>query len=151
MTSSKLLTTYQHLILVKKSTTIQVRALGSFTFPKGFYIYTGSAKKNMEARIQRHCSKEKKLRWHIDYLLIHLDVQIEKVKRSRADECILNQSIKGKVLVKGFGSSDCTKSCGSHLKYLGDTKKASCLRETGFTLLGIIHIKNTGWIVKTAH
>ncbi len=124
MNTLRTFTTYQLLIEVKKSTTITVGALGSFTFPEGFYIYTGSAKKNIEARIERHYSKDKKLRWHVDYLLIHPNVHIKQVKRSKKDECKWNQSIKGDIIFKGFGSSDCKKGCGSHLKYSHTTKKS---------------------------
>ena len=47
---------YQLHILLKESTKIQIGKLGSFNFSKGKYIYTGSAKKNIEARINRHKS-----------------------------------------------------------------------------------------------
>jgi Uri superfamily endonuclease len=40
---------------------IVIGKLGKFTFPMGNYIYTGSAKKNIDARIERHKSKDKKM------------------------------------------------------------------------------------------
>lgn len=40
-----------------------------YFFPRGFYVYVGSAQKNLCQRIERHRRKEKKKRWHIDYLL----------------------------------------------------------------------------------
>ena len=43
--------------------------LSEFLLKKGIYIYTGSAKKNIDSRIKRHLSNSKKLHWHIDYLL----------------------------------------------------------------------------------
>ena len=113
------LITYQLHILVTRPVTIQVGRLGRFNFPAGQYIYTGSAKRNLEARIQRHLSKHKKLRWHIDYLLTHRDVQMVQVQRSAKAECAWNQKTNGEIIAPGFGASDCRHGCGSHLKYLG--------------------------------
>ena len=108
--------TYQLFITVKKDTAIQVGKLGKFSFPAGNYVYTGSARKNMEARIQRHLSKDKKLRWHIDYLLNSPHAQITSTRLSRKEECTLNQQTKGTIIVPRFGASDCKNGCISHLK-----------------------------------
>ena len=59
--------TYQLTIQLKQDSTVQIGKFGTFEFPAGYYVYTGSAKRNLEARIQRHLSKEKRLKWHIDY------------------------------------------------------------------------------------
>lgn len=93
--------------------------LGTFDFPAGRYVYTGSAKRYFQARIHRHLRQEKTLRWHIDYLLTAPGVTVTSVQSSSADECGLNQSTGGTVVVPGFGASDCRRGCGSHLKYLG--------------------------------
>jgi Uri superfamily endonuclease len=93
--------------------------LGSFDFPKGKYVYTGSAKKNMDHRIKRHLSKEKKLHWHIDYFLADKNVEIFDVKKSEISECILNKKLKARIVANGLGSSDCRSYCQSHLKFLG--------------------------------
>ncbi len=37
-------------------------------FPKGFYLYVGSAMTNLTARIERHMRLRKRLHWHIDWL-----------------------------------------------------------------------------------
>ena len=111
--------TYQLQIHVKKSVTVQVGKLGCFEFAAGLYQYTGSARKNIHARVHRHLQKNKKLRWHIDYLLTHPDVDVIDVIYSELPECIINQQGDGEIKVKGFGSSDCKRGCGSHLKYLG--------------------------------
>jgi Uri superfamily endonuclease len=109
---------YQLFIQLSQSVRINIGKLGLFNFPKGKYVYTGSAKKNMDARIARHFSKEKKLYWHIDYLLLNHQVKITHVVKSNLSECDLNARVKGEVVVKGFGSSDCKNKCKSHLKYL---------------------------------
>ncbi len=102
---------------------ISVGRLGEFRFPAGCYVYSGSARRNFEARIARHLRTEKTLRWHIDYLLAARGVSVTAVKRSVRDECALNRSAGGTIVVAGFGASDCTEGCGSHLRYLGPLPK----------------------------
>ena len=111
---------YQLFINVTKEINLKVGKLGRFIFPIGSYVYTGSAKKNIDKRIERHFAKKKKLHWHIDYLLNNDAVKIIDIKKSEIIECILNKKINGTTIIKGFGSSDCNLCCGSHLKYLGN-------------------------------
>ena len=111
---------YQLFINVTKEINLKVGKLGRFIFPIGFYVYTGSAKKNIDKRIERHFAKKKKLHWHIDYLLNNDAVKIIDIKKSEMIECSLNKKTYGTIIIKGFGSSDCNFCCGSHLKYLGD-------------------------------
>ena len=111
---------YQLHINIKNDIEIEVGKRGRFKFCVGKYIYTGSAKKNIDERIKRHQSKspDKKLHWHIDYLLKDDNVEILAVHKFDKPECILNQEVGGEVIVAGFGSSDCKSGCGSHLKLL---------------------------------
>ena len=99
--------TYQLFITLCQSIEIRIGQLGFFAYPKGTYVYTGSAKRNMERRITRHFSQDKNLHWHIDYLLANEQTKIIKVIKSELEECDLNADTKGKTIVKGFGSSDC--------------------------------------------
>ena len=115
---------YQLLIKVTKDIDLKVGKLGRFIFLVGSYVYTGSAKTNIDKRIERHLCKEKKLHWHIDYLLNNDDVKIIDIKKSEMIECSLNKKTFGTIIIKGFGSSDCNLCCGSHLKYLGDYELA---------------------------
>ena len=112
-------TSYQMQIDVSRPLRCVVGRLGSFEFAAGRYVYTGSAKRGIEARIARHLRSEKALRWHIDYLLAMPGVKVTGVLRSRRDECRLNHTSGGSVAVPGFGASDCKAGCGAHLKYLG--------------------------------
>jgi Uri superfamily endonuclease len=110
------------IIQVDKHTGVTVGALGKLTFEKGLYAYVGSAQANLEQRIKRHFGKEKRLFWHIDYLLKDSVARIVKVLYKQADrieECNLAKAIgeKGES-VDGFGCSDC--SCKSHLFRIGD-------------------------------
>ena len=111
--------TYQLLIEITHPLRCVIGRLGEFEFPRGRYVYTGSARRAFEARIARHLRQEKTLRWHIDYLLAGPGVRVVEVVRSRRGECALNQSVRGQLAVVGFGASDCKAGCGAHLKYLG--------------------------------
>ena len=110
---------YQLHINLKNNIEIEIGKLGIFTFPMGNYIYTGSAKKNIDARIDRHKSKDKTLFWHIDFLLNDENAKITEVEKFAEEECTLNQKASGEIIVAGFGSADCKNGCKSHLKYLG--------------------------------
>jgi Uri superfamily endonuclease len=112
------LITYQLDILLAEPARLSIGKLGVFDFPAGRYVYTGSARCNIEARIARHLRHEKKLKWHIDYLLASPQVSIIKVMQYAIPECEMNQRTAGRILIPGFGASDCHAGCGSHLKYL---------------------------------
>jgi Uri superfamily endonuclease len=111
--------TYQLLIEIDAPLRVRVGRLGSFDFPAGLYVYTGSALRNFEARVSRHLATAKKLHWHIDHLLAAPGVRVREVRRHDAAECLVNQRTKGVIPVPGFGASDCRAGCGSHLKRVG--------------------------------
>lgn len=111
-------TTYQLIIEVPRRLLVTVGRLGKFEFPAGRYVYTGSAKRNLAARVARHVRREKALRWHIDFLLFAPGVRVVEVFTSRRGECALNRATGGRIPVPGFGASDCRAGCGSHLKFL---------------------------------
>ncbi len=115
--------TYQLYLRLSHKVKLSIGKLGVFEFPEGMYIYTGSAKRGLESRIQRHLAKQKTLRWHIDYLIASDACQILEVRTFHQSECSLCQQTKGSIIVPGFGSSDCTSGCVSHLKYLGDAAR----------------------------
>lgn len=121
---------YQLAIDVPRRLRLQIGRLGAFVFPAGHYVYTGSARRNLAARIARHLRQRKALRWHIDYLLAAPGVRIAGVITSPRPECVLNQVCRGKPLAEGFGASDCRAGCGAHLKYLGRHRGSSTLRSS---------------------
>jgi len=97
---------------------VRVGSLGIQYFPQGTYAYVGSAMNGLESRIRRHFSREKKIRWHIDYLLDKAEaLQAIILPNERRMECALNNYIDripgSRVVSEGFGSSDC--DCRSHL------------------------------------
>jgi len=87
---------------------------------KGLYVYTGSGGKNVLSRISRHLRKNKKMHWHIDYLLPFGKVVLIKIIRNlpERNECLINletlKKFNGHFPTFGFGSSDC-RTCPSHL------------------------------------
>jgi Uri superfamily endonuclease len=108
--------TYQLDIEVGRPLRIAIGRLGEFDFPAGRYVYSGSARRGLDARVRRHLSGAKRLHWHIDYLLAMPGVRITGVSTTDEPECTANQRTSGAIVVQGFGSSDCTSDCGSNLK-----------------------------------
>lgn len=111
---------YQLHLQLNRPTRITVGRLGTFYFPAGRYIYTGSAQGGLEARLARHRRSEKVLHWHIDYFLQYADlVAVTVVVTSERLECALNaqtlQQPGARIIAPRFGSSDCR--CPAHLIY----------------------------------
>jgi Uri superfamily endonuclease len=90
------------------------------TFKPGYYAYVGSALGGVEKRVGRHFTKEKKLHWHIDHLLLHAKaVDFVAAKTEEKKECAVADGLaKQFPEVRGFGSSDC--KCTTHLFYSPD-------------------------------
>lgn len=112
---------YQLIIEVKEPVDFVIKSLGNIELEPGLYIYTGSALKNLKQRLDRHYRKEKKIHWHIDYLLAQENVEIIEHHSFESDskiECNLNQKIlnleNSWVPIEKFGSTDCNR-CPSHL------------------------------------
>ncbi len=87
----------------------------------GFYIYVGSAKRNLKQRINRHLRKKKNKKWHIDYLIEKTDwIKVIPIRTSEDLECRLAEdlSLLAEDKVLGFGCSDCR--CPSHLFYFSE-------------------------------
>jgi len=122
---------YTLIIFLSREIRVNIGKLGQQKFPKGYYTYTGSALgkevSSLKRRVSRHLQKEKQKFWHIDFLLANENATITAVvtaQTNRKLECTLNRYIKregeAKILMKGFGASDCRQSCGSHLLYFGE-------------------------------
>ena len=120
--------TYTLIIFMKKSNRLRIGKLGAFIFLKGTYTYTGSAlgtgALSLENRIKRHLRKDKKIKWHIDYLLNSSNVQIQAViyaETLEKFECKVSKEIEklkvAQALVRKFGASDCKEGCHAHLHY----------------------------------
>ena len=113
---------YSLIIALKRRKKIRVGQLGVARFPSGTYIYTGSARKGLAARLRRHCRHKKKIHWHIDRLLALPEARVQKIivyPSAPGQECRQNQRIAARagaaVILRRFGASDCQSGCASHL------------------------------------
>jgi sugar fermentation stimulation protein A len=124
--------TYILLINVSEDLKIRVGQLGEASFEKGDYIYIGSAKGCLEARLERHLRKKKKTYWHIDYLLKSKKTKILQIWIiDKKTECqtaeVFCQDLTTEIIKKGYGSSDC--KCLTHLFFINDEKKTEKILE----------------------
>ena len=114
--------TYAITMHLAKSAKIAVGKLGVFQFDVGYYIYVGSAfgPGGLKARIGRHLKKDKKLKWHVDYLREYMEVvTVRFMETAVNEECQWAAKLieeGGSCPIKGLGSSDC--KCFSHLIYI---------------------------------
>jgi sugar fermentation stimulation protein A len=104
---------------------IETGSLGKLRFPAGWYVYAGSARKNLSRRVNRHLRKTRKQKhWHLDYLVpFAKTIKALPFLSYRNLECLLAgelHALGGKPVTNsagaGFGSSDC-KTCPAHLYY----------------------------------
>ena len=115
---------YCLIINLENNSNIKIgKKLGNTTFKKGYYVYVGSAMNSLESRLNRHLSDEKKLHWHIDYLLKQAKVTDIIYNENKKVECELSEYISTKTNgIEGFGCSDC--NCESHLYYFKNRNEA---------------------------
>lgn len=111
---------------------LRVGGLGVHSFPPGYYIYVGSALSGVSARLRHHLRLEKRLHWHIDYLLAEAEVaQTWYAFGQDRLECTWNEIIKNlpgaAPSIPGFGTSDCR--CHTHLTYFPTPPSFSVLEQ----------------------
>jgi Uri superfamily endonuclease len=109
---------YALVLRVPSRRKIPVGKLGLVEFPRGHYIYFGSALGGLKARVDRHLRQEKKLHWHADYLSAEVPWEYAwQLADGQNWECVwaATAAETGGVEspVPGFGCSDCR--CKSHL------------------------------------
>ncbi|MDR3166736.1 MAG: DNA/RNA nuclease SfsA [Treponema sp.] len=119
-----------YLILLRLPERVEtpVGSLGTVTFEAGWYVYAGSARKNLSQRISRHLRKVRKQKhWHLDYLTPYAGfIKALPIFSYRNLECALAEELRklGGRPIPGFGSSDCDKKKSprdhSHLCYFAD-------------------------------
>ena len=107
---------YLLILRLPRARRIEVGGLGSVLLRRGYYVYVGSAMRNLSARVARHVRLRKTVRWHIDYLRREaLDVVALPIRSSQRQECGVATALSS-ILESGpdrFGSSDC--ACPTHL------------------------------------
>ncbi len=123
---------YCLLIHLDRGADIDVGRWGRAAFPTGYYVYAGSALAGVAGRVARHLRVEKRLHWHIDYLLCHAQVVEVWAGPSRERlECVcaaLLRTLAGATTAHPrFGASDC--GCVGHLVYFPQRPSLSDLAE----------------------
>jgi sugar fermentation stimulation protein A len=107
---------YLLILEVAQSRRIDAGGLGKVPFPKGYYVYAGSARANLTKRVERHLRRRKQFHWHIDYLRDRADSCTALPVRSSDDlEHDLAEAL-GLIAdwsIPRFGCSDC--KCPTHL------------------------------------
>lgn len=115
---------YVILLRLSAPVTCEVGALGRFLFPAGWYAYTGSAKRGLRKRIERHWRSSKTRRWHFDFLTTArgvVPIGAVIVRDGELTECELNRRVERAMgagpgsVVPGFGAGDCRAGCPTHL------------------------------------
>ena len=107
---------YMIVLQMEEDSTITVGSLGDIRFPKGYYVYVGSARKNLDQRIAHHKALRKRRHWHMDYLRNACRFTGAIPIRTKEDlEHKLAETLSGIAdwSIPGFGCTDC--SCKSHL------------------------------------
>jgi Uri superfamily endonuclease len=109
---------------LSQAKTVTIGRLGRFDFAGGNHVYVGSAfgPGGLRARLGRHMRKEKRLHWHIDYLLEEAQLcgiwQAPGVVRRECQWAqALAELVGSQIPVPGFGASDC--DCVAHLYHFG--------------------------------
>ncbi|HDD67526.1 MAG TPA: GIY-YIG nuclease family protein [Candidatus Thorarchaeota archaeon] len=143
---------YVLLLEVDRALTARVGSGREMLFEPGMWVYVGSAmgrgSTSLEKRVMRHLKGARSLHWHIDYLLAagakaKCALTAESMERL---ECRLAQTIGARPEFKpgprGFGASDCTSGCTSHIfKYDGENNMEAVLsaimRELGLEPLRV--------------
>jgi len=125
---------YVILLKLKKPAAVKVGKIGVIDFKKGYYAYVGSALNGIEARVKRHLRKQKKIHWHIDYLLQEPAAKVEKVyvlETKEPLECFTAQVLASVFTsIPRFGATDC--KCTSHLFDADPQKLDELLKKRGF-------------------
>jgi len=112
---------YRLWIDLRRDARLNVGRLGRYHLKKGTYVYVGSARRHLAARLARHRRSRKTLRWHVDYLLALPGAQVRRVEirpwREGAECRWADQTARqgGRPVIHGFGASDCRRGCGAHL------------------------------------
>jgi sugar fermentation stimulation protein A len=116
----------------KNSNVLSVGSLGHLHFTRGYYVYVGSAMKGLSGRLRRHRLQNKRVRWHIDYLLPHVSaIKQLPIRSTFRLECLVSSEMAriAQGCVRGFGCTDC--SCSSHLYYF---------EENPFSMRSFLHL-----------
>jgi len=138
--------TYALVIALDAGLKLRVGKLGVYSLQPGYYVYVGSALGRLSDRVRRHLRLEKRLHWHVDYLLQEASVvQVWYALGQDKLECVWNAIVKdlpgAESSIPGFGASDC--KCSSHLAYFSDIPSFDLFRKR-LKQNGLLPVYQTG-------
>ncbi|MBI2853309.1 MAG: GIY-YIG nuclease family protein [Chloroflexi bacterium] len=91
---------------LNRKSQIQIGKLGVADFPSGFYVFCGSALGGLGSRVGRHFREDKRLHWHIDYLLVAAKVvEAWHCQSKERLECCLSDMPRRQVLRVSFATN----------------------------------------------
>jgi len=125
---------YQLVIQLRQAERIAVGSLGEIGFERGYYVYTGRAKRTLRARLNRYVSRAGRAYWHVDHLLARARLRgVVVFPGLWRMECVLAGELSRHLArppVARFGSSDC--GCEGHLVLLGKARREALLNLRSF-------------------
>jgi Uri superfamily endonuclease len=117
--------TYALFLTLDEGFSEEVGSLGRVRFPRGNYVYAGSAASGLGPRLLRHAKDDKVLHWHVDRLTSRGECQVVGAVTfgpGGPNECRIVELLEAlpwvQVEPRGFGSSD--HRCPGHLVRLGE-------------------------------
>ncbi len=104
-------------VVNREAQRLRIGRLGDLGLAPGAYLYVGSARRYLRHRIARHLNREKSPHWHIDYVTNCAPVaRVAVWDDANVGECEVAEAVRelaeARVVMKGFGSSDC--ECETH-------------------------------------
>jgi Uri superfamily endonuclease len=117
--------TYALFFMLEEGFSVKVGSLGLLRFPRGVYVYAGSAASGLGPRLMRHARPVKRVHWHIDSLTSRPECQVAGAVTFGPDgpgECDIVEAVVSipwaEMGPPRFGASD--HGCGGHLVMLGE-------------------------------
>jgi sugar fermentation stimulation protein A len=107
---------YILILRLREESTIPIGGLGEVKFRRGYYLYVGSARRNLSSRVERHRRLRKRLFWHVDFLRAVAEFHFAvPIRTQDVLECVIARAVSeiAEWKIPSFGSSDCL--CPSHL------------------------------------
>ena len=95
-----------YILLIKVNEEFSIKR---WRFEEGIYCYVGSAwgTGGLRARLNRHFSRKKRFRWHVDYLLSRAEPLCAIIFIGKDEDYAYNFALRHcKPYVRGFGSTD---------------------------------------------
>ena len=89
---------YGVLFQLERDVTLATGRLGEISYPRGWYVYLGSAMGGISGRLKHHLGPHTRIFWHIDYILPKgKPVAVVVGETDQRVECQLASYLRGQV------------------------------------------------------